>query len=127
MLKYYFYYQNYEPGITMQNIVNNENVIKPEQKKLLRFYTVFTLIKFSHTIFSFPFAVMSAFVAAGGMPEIRQLLLIIGALVMARSCAMSFNRLIDAKYDILNPCSGFRIQLQERIGKTNLSFFTIFC
>jgi len=111
----------------MQSINNKESVIKPEQNKLLRFYTIFKLIKFSHTIFSFPFAVMSAFIAAGGMPGIRQLLLIIGALVMARSCAMSFNRLVDAKYDILNPRTAYRIQLQNHIGKTNLWFFTIFC
>jgi 4-hydroxybenzoate polyprenyltransferase len=111
----------------MQGIKNKENTIKPEQNKLLRFYTIFKLIKFSHTIFSFPFAVMSAFIAAGGMPGIRQLLLIIGALIMARSCAMSFNRLVDAKYDILNPRTAYRIQLQNHIGKTNLWFFTIFC
>jgi len=61
------------------------------------------------------------------MPGIRQLLLIIGALVMARSCAMSFNRLVDAKYDILNPRTAYRIQLQNHIGKKNLWFFTIFC
>jgi len=111
----------------MQSIKNKENGLKPEQNKLLRFYTIFKLIKFSHTIFSFPFAVMSAFIAAGGMPGIRQLLLIIGALVMARSCAMSFNRLVDAKYDILNPRTAYRIQLQNHIGKANLWFFTIFC
>jgi 4-hydroxybenzoate polyprenyltransferase len=111
----------------MQSIKNKENTINPEQNKLLRFYTIFKLIKFSHTIFSFPFAVMSAFIAAGGMPGIRQLLLIIGALVMARSCAMSFNRLVDAKYDILNPRTAYRIQLQNHIGKKNLWFFTIFC
>ncbi len=110
-----------------QSIHNEENVLKPEQKKILRFCTIFTLIKFSHTIFSFPFAVMSAFIAAGGMPTTRQLLLIIGALVMARSCAMSFNRLIDAKYDIHNPRTAYRIELQNHIGKTNLWFFTISC
>lgn len=114
-------------GITMQSIKDEENGIKPEQNKLLRFYTIFKLIKFSHTIFSFPFAVMSAFIAAGGMPEIRQFLLIIGALVMARSCAMSFNRLVDTKYDISNPRTAYRIQLQNDIGKTNLWFFTISC
>ena len=111
----------------MQSIKNEENVIEPEQSKLLRLFTIFKLIKFSHTIFSFPFAVMSAFIAAGGMPEIRRLLLIIGALVMARSCAMSFNRLVDAKYDIHNPRTAYRIQLQNNIGKTNLWVFTISC
>ena len=111
----------------MKNIKNKEDTVKHEQSKLLRLYTIFKLIKFSHTIFSFPFAVMSAFIAAGGMPEIRQLLLIIGALVMARSCAMSFNRLVDAKYDIHNPRTAYRIQLQNNIGKANLWFFTISC
>ena len=111
----------------MQSIKNEENVIEPEQSKLLRLFTIFKLIKFSHTIFSFPFAVMSAFIAAGGMPEIRRLFLIIGALVMARSCAMSFNRLVDAKYDIHNPRTAYRIQLQNNIGKANLWVFTISC
>ncbi|WP_096892618.1 UbiA-like polyprenyltransferase [Candidatus Scalindua japonica] len=111
----------------MSNIENEENGIKPEQKNLSSFFTIFKLIKFSHTIFSFPFAVMSAFIAAGGVPRIRSLLLIIGALVMARSCAMSFNRLVDAKYDISNPRTAYRIQLQNHIGKTNLWFFTISC
>ncbi len=94
---------------------------------LRRLYSILKLIKFSHTVFSLPFAVMSAFIAAGGMPDTRQLLLILGALVTARSCAMSFNRLVDAKYDVLNPRTLYRIQLQKLIGRTNLWFFTISC
>ncbi|MEK7789804.1 MAG: 4-hydroxybenzoate octaprenyltransferase, partial [Planctomycetota bacterium] len=54
---------------------------------LQKIITLLNLIKFSHTIFSFPFAVMSAFLAAGGVPGIKQLLLIIAALVTARSAA----------------------------------------
>ena len=103
------------------------NIIQSEQNILIRFFPILKLIKFSHTIFSLPFAVMSAFIAADGMPGIRQLLLILGALVMARSCAMSFNRLVDAKYDVHNPRTNYRIQLQGLIGKTNLWFFTILC
>ncbi len=101
--------------------------MKHNEGKLSRFYSIFKVIKFSHTIFSFPFAVMSAFIAAGGMPGLRQLLLIIGALVLARSCAMSFNRLVDAKYDIHNPRTAYRVPLQNYIGKANLWFFTISC
>ena len=89
--------------------------------------TLLNLIKFSHTIFSFPFAVMSAFLAAGGMPGMRQLLLIIAALVMARSAAMSFNRLVDTHYDINNPRTTYRVTLQKKIGRTNLWMFTILC
>lgn len=94
---------------------------------LVKFYSILKLIKFSHTIFSLPFAVMSAFIGAEGMPGIRQLLLILCALVAARSCAMSFNRLVDAGYDIDNPRTSYRIQLQGIIGKANLWFFTISC
>ncbi len=111
----------------MQNLKYNENKIKSTQSVLLKLSTILSLIKFSHTIFSLPFAIMSAFIAAGGMPEIRKLLLIFGALIMARSCAMSFNRLVDAKYDILNPRTAYRIQLQNNIGRVNLWFFTITC
>jgi 4-hydroxybenzoate polyprenyltransferase len=102
-------------------------MLRSEQNMFIKFYSILKLIKFSHTIFSLPFAVMSAFIAAEGMPGIRQLLLILGALVVARSCAMSFNRLVDAGYDIGNPRTFYRIQLQGLIGKANLWFFTISC
>jgi 4-hydroxybenzoate polyprenyltransferase len=111
----------------MQNHKLSENKSKPPQSILLKLSTILRLIKFSHTIFSLPFAVMSAFIAAGRMPETKKLLLIFGALIMARSCAMSFNRLVDAKYDILNPRTAYRIQLQNNIGRTNLWLFTIIC
>jgi 4-hydroxybenzoate polyprenyltransferase len=101
--------------------------IRYEQNMLIKFYSILKLIKFSHTIFSLPFAVMSAFIGAEGMPGIRQLLLILCALVAARSCAMSFNRLVDAGYDIDNPRTSYRIQLQGLIGKANLWFFTVSC
>ena len=85
------------------------------------------LIKFSHTIFSFPFAVMSAFLAADGMPGIKQLMLILAALITARSAAMSFNRLVDTAYDIHNPRTAYRITLQKKIGRKNLYVFTVLC
>jgi len=53
---------------------------------------------------------MSAFLAAGGVPGIKQLLLIIAALVTARSAAMSFNRLVDTHYDVNNPQGNFLVQ-----------------
>ena len=94
---------------------------------LQKITTLLNLIKFSHTIFSFPFAVMSAFLAAGGMPGIKQLLLIIAALVTARSAAMSFNRLVDTHYDVNNPRTTYRVTLQKKIGRTNMWMFTILC
>ncbi len=111
----------------MQLSDNEKNISKSNQNILLKLYSILRLIKFSHTIFSLPFAIMSAFIAANGLPSLRQILLIIGALIMARSCAMSFNRLVDAKYDILNPRTDYRIHLQNLIGRPNLWIFTVFC
>lgn len=111
----------------MQLSSNKLNTKESNQNILLKLFSILRLIKFSHTIFALPFAVMSAFIAANGMLTIRQLLLIIGALIMARSCAMTFNRLVDAKYDISNPRTAYRIRLQSLIGKSNLWVFTICC
>lgn len=93
-----------------------------------KIFSILDLIKFSHTIFSLPFSIMSAFLAASGtMPGAKHLLLILGALVMARSAAMAFNRLVDTNYDIHNPRTAYRVTLQERIGRKNMWVFTISC
>lgn len=94
---------------------------------LKKITSIFDLIKFSHTIFSFPFAVMSAFLAAGGMPGLKQLLLILAALIAARSAAMSFNRLVDISYDIHNPRTAYRVELQKKIGRKYVWIFTFLC
>lgn len=94
---------------------------------LKKITSILDLIKFSHTIFSFPFAVMSAFLAADGMPDIKELLLILAALVTARSAAMSFNRLVDTSYDVHNPRTAYRVTLQKKIGRSSVWVFTIFC
>jgi 4-hydroxybenzoate polyprenyltransferase len=90
-------------------------------------FTFLKLIKFSHTIFSIPFVVMSAFLAEKGMPSLKKFVIIIIALVSARSCAMAFNRLIDVEYDIHNPRTAYRVALQQKIGRHTLWFFMIGC
>ena len=64
---------------------------------------IFSDIKIQHTVFALPFAVMSAFLAAGGMPEVEQLIWIVVCMVGARSAAMAFNRIVDARFDAKNP------------------------
>jgi 4-hydroxybenzoate polyprenyltransferase len=64
---------------------------------------IFSDIKIEHTIFALPFAVMSAFLAAGGMPEAEKLVWIVVCMVGARSAAMAFNRIVDARFDAKNP------------------------
>lgn len=60
-------------------------------------------IKIHHTVFALPWALLATFLAAGGMPPIGKLLLILICMVTARTVAMAANRLLDAKLDALNP------------------------
>jgi 4-hydroxybenzoate polyprenyltransferase len=63
-------------------------------------------VKISHTVFALPFALASMAVAARdqrGWPGWRVFLLIVGAVVCARTCAMSFNRIVDRRFDAKNP------------------------
>lgn len=64
---------------------------------------IFTDIKIQHTVFALPFAVMSAFLAARGMPEWDTLFWIVIAMFGARNSAMAFNRMADMQIDRLNP------------------------
>jgi 4-hydroxybenzoate polyprenyltransferase len=61
------------------------------------------MIKFSHTLFALPFALLSAFLAAGGWPRPMTLVKILLAMVGARSAAMAHNRLTDRRLDAENP------------------------
>lgn len=62
------------------------------------------MIKLSHSIFAMPFALAAAVIAAREVPiTVRQVLLILACLVLARSSAMGFNRLVDRDIDARNP------------------------
>ncbi|MBF0473074.1 MAG: UbiA family prenyltransferase, partial [Nitrospirae bacterium] len=61
------------------------------------------MIKFEHSIFALPFAFTSAIIAAGGLPAIKQIILITIAMVSARTAAMGMNRIIDRDIDKRNP------------------------
>ena len=62
------------------------------------------LVRFSHTIFALPFALASVALAWPTHPvRWDSLLWILLAMVGARSAAMAFNRLVDQKFDALNP------------------------
>lgn len=60
-------------------------------------------IKFEHSIFALPFAVATAFMVAGGVPEWSTAAWLLLAMVALRTFAMGANRLIDAAIDIRNP------------------------
>jgi 4-hydroxybenzoate polyprenyltransferase len=66
----------------------------------------FSFVKFSHTVFAMPFALIGFSIAVTGKDNnfsIRVLLLIILCMIFARNAAMGFNRLADKRFDALNP------------------------
>ena len=68
-----------------------------------RFKLWLETIKVSHSVFALPFALLGAFLAAGGPPGWRVLLWTVVAAVAARTAAMTFNRLVDRRLDAANP------------------------
>lgn len=74
----------------------------------------FRFIRFSHTIFALPFALGSMAVAAHGLPPTKIFLLILAAMVFARTAAMTFNRLVDWELDKRNPRTANRHLLVSR-------------
>lgn len=71
-----------------------------------RLRIVLEMIKFEHSVFALPFALVGALLAAragGAFPTWRQILWIVVAMVGARSAAMTMNRIADVEYDRRNP------------------------
>jgi len=66
----------------------------------------FSLVKFSHTVFAMPFALIGFSLAVAESEHqfsLRLMLLIILCMIFARNAAMGFNRIADYRYDALNP------------------------
>jgi 4-hydroxybenzoate polyprenyltransferase len=66
------------------------------------------MIKFAHTIFALPFALLAFFRASEGAVPLRTLLWVIAAMVGARTAAMTFNRIADRAIDAENPRTASR-------------------
>jgi 4-hydroxybenzoate polyprenyltransferase len=91
-----------------------------------------SLIKFSHTIFALPFAMIGFFLgrfSLTGPQSINELMfkfiLVLICMITARSAAMAFNRWLDAKYDALNPRTAIREIPAGIITSKNALLFTI--
>lgn len=83
------------------------------------------MIKWEHSIFALPFALCAAMLAANGLPSGRQLFWIVVAMVGARSAAMAFNRLVDAKYDAENPRTAMRAIPAGTLSKSFVAIFVV--
>jgi 4-hydroxybenzoate polyprenyltransferase len=66
------------------------------------------MIKFEHSVFALPFALLGAFLAQGGVPDGVVFFWVVVAMVGARTCAMGFNRIADARFDRANPRTASR-------------------
>ncbi|HXP70066.1 MAG TPA: UbiA-like polyprenyltransferase, partial [Candidatus Dormibacteraeota bacterium] len=76
-----------------------------------RLRIVLEMIKFEHSVFALPFALVGALLAArdaGRFPTLWQILWIVVAMVGARSAAMTMNRIADLEYDRRNPRTAMR-------------------
>jgi 4-hydroxybenzoate polyprenyltransferase len=69
-----------------------------------RIYTYLSFVRFSHSVFALPFALAGALLATRHAPVTWPAVgWIVMAMVAARSAAMGFNRLVDRRFDALNP------------------------
>ena len=80
-------------------------------------------IRFEQTLFSLPFALLTTLLAARGLPKGRMVVLIVLALVSARSAAMAINRVADAALDARNPRTAGRAIPAGRVGRGAMAFF----
>ena len=95
-------------------------------KSLKNTAEVLRMIKFEHTVFALPFAYLGAFAAARGAPSWEKVLWITLAMFGARSAAMCFNRLVDQKFDALNPRTWGRSLPAGRLSARYVILFTLF-
>jgi len=94
------------------------------------------LIRFSHTIFALPFALLASWWAwllpspVDGNPivfRMQDLAGILLCMVAARSFAMATNRLLDEQFDAANPRTAGRHLPAGLLGRAEVGFFILFC
>ncbi len=92
-----------------------------------------SLVKFSHTIFAMPFALIGFFLATRYSYSINltsyqlaiKFLFVVLCMIFARSAAMAFNRCLDKKYDAFNPRTAIREIPSGVISEKNALVFVI--
>src|SRR5688572_2291417 len=88
--------------------------------------TYFSFVRFSHTVFALPFALTGALlawrVAPFSWPQVAWIVL---CMVSARSAAMGFNRLVDARFDALNPRTAMRELPRGAMSTAEAAIFVV--
>lgn len=102
----------------------------------LKFKRFLELIRFSHTIFALPFALLASFwawILPSPVADVRvdfrwqHAVGILGCMVFARSIAMAINRLVDRKWDAENPRTANRHLPAKLLGVAEVSWFAAIC
>jgi 4-hydroxybenzoate polyprenyltransferase len=98
---------------------------------MLRLKNYFSLVKFAHTIFAMPFALIGFFYGLKvvdydlNRPWWLLFILVVLCMIFARSAAMGFNRWLDAEYDAKNPRTKIREIPGGIISKENAMIFVV--
>jgi 4-hydroxybenzoate polyprenyltransferase len=93
-----------------------------------RLQLILEMIRFSHTIFALPFAMLSAILAWQTAPfRWLDLVGILLCMVFARSAAMAFNRIVDRRIDATNPRTQSRHLPSGLLSVSSVWAFTLLC
>jgi 4-hydroxybenzoate polyprenyltransferase len=91
-----------------------------------RIATYLSFVRFSHSVFALPFALTGALLAWRTHPfSWTQVAWIVVCMVSARSAAMGFNRLVDARFDALNPRTSMREIPRGAMSRTEAAAFVM--
>jgi len=88
--------------------------------------TYLSFVRFSHSVFALPFALTGALLAWRERPfSWMQVAWIVVCMVSARSAAMGFNRLVDARFDALNPRTAMRELPRGMMSRLEAAIFVV--
>ncbi|MCH7971610.1 MAG: UbiA family prenyltransferase [Chloroflexi bacterium] len=100
-------------------------VLRTSSESWRRFTVFLESIKFEHSVFALPFAILAAFISASGWPDWAGLAWVLVAMVGMRTFGMAANRLIDAEIDARNPRTAARAIPAGTIGRRAMTIFML--
>jgi len=94
---------------------------------LKKLKTISNLVVLPHSVFALPFAMASLLTATHGKPSLHVLFWVVVCMVLARTTAMAYNRLVDADVDAQNPRTKNRDIPAGRISPPQVRVLTFIC
>src|SRR5271154_3887527 len=94
---------------------------------LKKLKTISNLVVLPHSVFALPFALASLLTATHGKPSLHILFWVVVCMVLARTTAMAYNRMVDADVDAQNPRTMNRDIPAGRISIGQVQILTLIC